>query len=78
MRSQNSIILNNVESEDRCSYYCSLHETCIFYAYSQAINNLDGLKNYSCVLKSKLDITSGTNLRGKISTKSIKSRYVTY
>lgn len=75
MRSPNSVVLNGVPDEDKCSFYCSLNENCIFYAYSETIDELDGLYYGSCVLKSKLDISAGINPRAYVTTKSVKSKF---
>jgi len=57
----NSVIFNDIPSESACHAYCSINENCIFYAFVTRDDIFEELAIGSCILKSKIDITKGTN-----------------
>lgn len=57
----NSIIFNDIQSESTCQAYCCIKENCIFYAFVTRDDIFEELTYGSCILKSKIDISNGTN-----------------
>ena len=70
-----SVIFSGIGSQSACQAYCSINENCIFYAFTLDDDIFEELSRGSCIFKSKVDISNGTNVPEQIKIFSLLSKY---